>query len=90
MQPGGGEVSSLPDANAVFEGQQANGQTHREKRDTDRRDTEIKTRIKGRTQRGETYKRKRRDITEGDHRTDNRGEIKGPLRDITPEGPNTL
>jgi hypothetical protein len=72
-----GEVSSIPDANTVFEGQHINGQTHREDRE--------ETPIEERTQRRETLK-----ITKGDHRTDNRREIKGSLRYTTSEGHNTL
>jgi hypothetical protein len=42
MKPGRGKVSSFVDANTVFEGQQINGQTHREKRDIEKRDTEVR------------------------------------------------
>jgi hypothetical protein len=72
----GGEVSSIPDANTVFEGRNK----HAEKRPIEE--------TKKRYQR-ETQKRDRRENTEEitEQITE---ETKGPLRDTTSEGHNTL
>jgi hypothetical protein len=68
-------VSSIPDANTVFEGRKMIGQ--RKKRD--RRENKADKR---RYTERKTLKR--------DHRIDNREEIKELLRDTTTEGHNTL
>jgi hypothetical protein len=77
-------VSSISDANTVFEGQEIGHRAIERLRDRHRkkRDRRENTADKRRYTEIKTLKR--------DNRTDNRKEIKGPLRDMTSEGHNTL
>jgi hypothetical protein len=71
-------VSYIPDANTVFEGRETPRWTDRERRENT-------------ADREERYRRDTEIKTlKRDHRTDNREEIKGPLRVTTSEGHNTL
>jgi hypothetical protein len=83
MKPWGNE-SSFPRANTIFEGQQLNGQTHRE----DRRREETEKRDHGRTYHRREIKGATREQIQGDPRI--RAEEPGPLRDTTSEGQITL
>jgi hypothetical protein len=80
-----GKGSSCPGANTLFEGQQINGQTHREMR---REDTHTHTHTHTHTQKRDTEERSKMQIKEDP--SSRSKEEPGPLRDTTPEGPSTL
>jgi hypothetical protein len=72
-----GEVSSLRGANILFDGQQINGQTHRKRRETQKREREERSKERPETQIKEESSSRSK-------------EEPAPLRDTTSEGHNTL
>jgi hypothetical protein len=85
-----GEVTFFPGANTPFEGQQINGQTHREERQIKRDTEETHSRRETSKRHKEERSKERPEMQIKEDPCSRSKEEPGPLRDTTSEGPSTL